>query len=58
MLIGVPLKSQRHRDAHGRVWEVAVIPVEQAAQADAAFWRRLSPEARVAAVFDCTRSAL
>jgi len=52
------VKTQRHRDAHGRTWDIALVPVEEAAAADAAFWRRLTPEARVAAVFECTRSAL
>jgi hypothetical protein len=46
MLSGVLVKSQRHRDTHGRVWEVALVPVEEAAEADADALRERDPHGR------------
>jgi Ni2+-binding GTPase involved in maturation of urease and hydrogenase len=50
---------QTHRDAKGRLWQVAVVPTECAEQEDARFWyEELSPEERVMAVHECVKSAL
>jgi hypothetical protein len=37
---------------------VSLVPVSEASPADAEFWQRMTPEARVLAVYDCTASAL
>jgi hypothetical protein len=52
------VKTQRQRDTEGRVWEIALVPLALADSADFDYWQRLSPEARVEAVFECTASAL
>jgi len=57
-LLSMRVKTQSHRDAHGRRWQVSLVPVDDAASADFEFWHRMSAEARVRAVFDCTESAL
>src|SRR5258706_10576711 len=49
---------QTHQDSRGRMWVVAVVPAAQADQADAEFWRTLTPEQRVVAVHGCLESAL
>jgi len=50
---------QTHRDAKGRLWQVAIVPTECAEEEDARFWyEELSAEERVAAVHECLKSAL
>ena len=49
---------QTHRDSQGRTWSVVVVPAAQADDADAEFWRTLTPEQRVVAVHGCLESAL
>ena len=49
---------QNHQDSRGRTWSVVVVPVAQAENADADFWRTLTPEQRVVAVHGCLESAL
>ncbi|NOY92007.1 MAG: hypothetical protein GXP55_12490 [Deltaproteobacteria bacterium] len=50
---------QTHRDAKGRLWQVAVVPSALADEEDARFWyEELSPEERVMAVHECVKSAL
>ena len=57
--MGREVKRQAHRDARGRVWEVALVPVEEAAKEDARFWwEELTAEERVDAVYTCLESAL
>jgi len=53
------IKRQSHLDARGRLWDVAIVPVEQAATEDARFWwEELTAEERVRAVATCLESAL
>jgi hypothetical protein len=53
------VKRQSLRDARGRIWQVAVVPVERAAEEDARFWwEELTAEQRVMAVHECLLSAL
>jgi hypothetical protein len=52
------ISTQYRRDARGRRWAVSIVPVAKAADADTRFWKTLSPEARVVAVFAATESAL
>ena len=49
---------QTHQDSRGRTWSVVVVPAAQADNADAEFWRTLTPEQRVTAVHGCLESAL
>jgi hypothetical protein len=49
---------QNHLDSRGRTWSVVVVPAAQADNADADFWRTLTPEQRVVAVHGCLESAL
>ena len=51
-------KRQTVQDARGRTWTVAVVSTENAADEDARFWLQMTPEQRVAAVYDCLESAL
>jgi len=49
---------QTHQDSRGRTWSVVVVPAALADNADAEFWRTLTPEQRVVAVHGCLESAL
>lgn len=53
------IQRQAYRDARGRRWSIALVPVEEAAAEDARFWwEELTPEQRVVAVDTCLESAL
>jgi hypothetical protein len=53
------IKRQRHTDARGRVWSVALVPSARAEAEDARFWwEELTGEQRVMAVQACLESAL
>lgn len=53
------VKRQRHRDARGRVWSVAIVPTGLAEAEDVRFWwQELTAEERVMAVQACLESAL
>lgn len=52
------VKRQTVMDRRGRAWSVVVAPLEEADALEVEFWQQLTPEQRVAAVYDCTESAL
>jgi len=59
MRVPTEILRQTHRDAKGRLWQVALVPTERADEEDARFWyEELSPEERVVAVHACVKSAL